>query len=62
MVDAFNVLDGDKARSVNRRWGDYRYQWDAHPEESEWRANDYYQEVTSIQTPRTVRLGAKFTF
>lgn len=62
MVDAFNVLDEDKATSVDTRWGDYLYQWDAHPEESEWRASGSYGEELSFQSPREIRLGAKLTF
>jgi hypothetical protein len=62
MVDVFNVFDSDKVTAVSRRWGDYRYQWDAHPEESEWRESSSYQTPLSIQTPRQIRLGAKFSF
>jgi hypothetical protein len=62
MVDVFNVFDSEKVTSVSTRWGDYRYQWDAHPEESEWRGSSSYETPLSIQTPRQIRLGAKFSF
>lgn len=62
MVDAFNVLDSDEVTLVQQRWGDYFYQWDAHPEESEWAPSSTYKDPISIQTPREVRLGAKLTF
>ena len=62
MVDVFNAFDSDKVTSLSTRWGDYRYQWDAHPEESEWRESSSYQSPLSIQTPRQIRLGAKFSF
>jgi hypothetical protein len=62
MVDVFNVFDSDKVTAVSTRWGDYRYQWDAHPEESEWRESSSFRTPLSIQTPRQIRLGAKLFF
>ncbi len=62
MVDVFNVFNDDAVTSVVTRWGDYRYQWDAHPEESEWRPNDAFATPTDIQSPRAVRVGARVRF
>ena len=61
-LDSFNVLNSDKTTSVSQRWGDYWYAYWNHPEESEWVGTDSFGSPTSIQQPRTVRLGAKFTF
>jgi len=61
-VDAFNVLDSDKATSVNSRWGWYEYDYTDHPGNSYWDPSSRYEEVTGIQTPREIRLGAKFSW
>jgi len=61
-VDVFNVFDSDEVTGVVQRWGDYLYQWDAHPEESEWRSSSSYKTPTAIQTPRQIRFGARFSF
>ena len=62
MVDAFNVLDDDRATAVDTRWGEYRYQWDNHPDGSQWRASSTFGEDLSFQSPREIRLGAKLSF
>ena len=61
-VDAFNVLDADEVTSVNRRWGWYVYDWEDHPGNSFWDPSSRFEEVQSIQSPRTVRIGAKFSW
>jgi len=61
-VDAFNVLDSDETTSVNRRWGWYVYDWEDHPGNSFWDPSFRYEEVLGIQTPREIRLGAKFSW
>jgi hypothetical protein len=61
-VDAFNVLDSDTVTSVSQRWGDYYYAYWNHPEESEWVPTSSYKTPTRIQTPRSIRFGARFSF
>lgn len=61
-VDAFNVLDSDKVTSVSQRWGDYDYDYEDHPEGSEWFERSGYKAPLSIQAPRTIRIGAKFSW
>lgn len=61
-VDAFNVLDSDKATSVNSRWGWYEYDYTDHPGNSYWDPSSRYEEVLDIQTPREIRIGAKFSW
>ncbi len=61
-VDAFNVLDSDTATDVNEQWGWYVYDYQDHPDSSFWDPNSRYQEVQGIQTPREIRLGAKFSW
>jgi hypothetical protein len=59
-VDAFNVLDSDKVTEVSERWGDYFYDWENHPDGSEWVGRSGYLAPLDIQNPRTIRIGAKF--
>jgi hypothetical protein len=61
-IDAFNVLDSDKATDLNERWGWYEYDWRNHPEDSRWVGSSRFQEVQGIQMPREVRIGAKFSW
>ena len=61
-VDVFNLLDGDEVTSVSQRWGDYDYDWQNHPEGSGWFERSGYKAPLDIQNPRTVRLGAKFSW
>jgi hypothetical protein len=61
-VDVFNLLDGDETTGVDTRWGRYDYDYADHPGNSEWVDSDTYQSVTAIQAPRSVRLGAKFSW
>ncbi len=61
-IDAFNTLNSEKVTSVTQRWGDYYYAYWNHPEESEWASSDSYETPTSIQQPRVIRIGAKFSF
>ena len=62
VVDVFNLLDSDEVTSVAQRWGDYDYDWTDHPGNSEFLSSSSYKTPISIQTPRRVRLGARFTF
>ncbi len=61
-VDVFNLLDGDETTGVDSRWGRYDYDYADHPGSSQWVASSTYQDVTAIQAPRSVRLGAKFSW
>jgi hypothetical protein len=60
-VDAFNVLDSDTVTSVSERWGDYWYDWQD-PSAGEWAESSTYLTPLAIQTPREIRLGAKFSW
>ena len=62
MADVFNLLDADAVTAVQARWGTYYYQWDAHPEESEWVGSSGYARELAIQNPREIRLGMRVTF
>jgi len=61
-VDAFNVLDGDKVTEVDDWWGYYDYDYTNHPEGSGWDERSAYGTPLDIQSPRTVRIGAKFSW
>jgi hypothetical protein len=63
-VDAFNVLDSDKVTSVSERWGDYYYDYidPTDPAYNEWVESSSYQDPLAIQTPREIRIGAKFSW
>lgn len=63
-VDAFNVLDSDTVTAVSERWGDYFYDWQdpADPTTNEWVQSSTYKTPLDIQTPREIRLGAKFSW
>ena len=63
-VDAFNVLDSDTVTEVSQRWGDYYYDYTdpGDPVTNEWVSSSSYQSPLSIQTPREIRLGAKFSW
>ncbi len=61
-VDAFNALDSEKVTSVSQRWGDYYYDYQDHPDGSEWAPTSSFGTPLSIQQPRVIRLGAKFSF
>ena len=61
-VDAFNLLDADEVTNVNEGWGWYVYDWEDHPGNSFWDPSSRFEEVEGIQSPRTVRIGAKFSW
>jgi hypothetical protein len=61
-VDAFNALDSDTVTSVNQQWGWYVYDYRDHPDGSFWDPNSRYLDPGSIQTPRQIRLGARFSW
>jgi hypothetical protein len=63
-VDAFNVLDSDTVTSVSERWGDYYYDYTdpSDPTTNEWVQSSTYGTPLDIQTPREIRLGAKFSW
>jgi len=61
-VDAFNVLDSDEVTNVNERWGWYVYDWTDHPGNSFWDPSSRFEEVEGIQSPREIRIGAKFSW
>jgi hypothetical protein len=61
-VDAFNVLDSDTITNVREQWGWYVYDYRDHPDGSFWDPSSRYQEPESIQSPREIRLGAKFSW
>jgi hypothetical protein len=60
-IDAFNVLDSDTVTEVSERWGTYFYDW-RDPAASEWVESSSYRTPLDIQTPREIRLGAKFSW
>ncbi|MCU0303848.1 MAG: TonB-dependent receptor [Thermoanaerobaculales bacterium] len=60
-VDAFNVLDSDTVTEVSERWGDYYYDY-LDPAAGEWVESSTYGTPLDIQTPREIRLGAKFSW
>ena len=61
-IDSFNTLNSAKVTSVSQRWGNYYYAYWNHPEESEWVQTSSFETPTSIQQPRVIRIGAKFSF
>jgi hypothetical protein len=63
-IDAFNVLDFDEVTSVSERWGDYDYDYidPTDPEYNGWFQSSTYKSPLAIQTPREIRLGAKFSW
>ena len=61
-VDAFNVLDSDTVTAVNQRWGWYTYEWETHPQDSDWDPSSTFEDPLDIQTPREIRIGAKFSW
>jgi hypothetical protein len=63
-IDAFNVLDSDTVTSVSERWGDYWYDYTdpTNPTTNEWVESSTYRTPLDIQTPREIRLGAKFSW
>ncbi len=63
-VDAFNVFDSDTVTAVSGRWGDYYYDYQdpSDPVSNEWVESSTYQTPLAIQTPREIRLGAKFSW
>lgn len=62
VIDAFNVFNDDAVTAVQQRWGTYRYQWDAHPEESYWQSSSAFGQPTDVVDPREVRVGVRFAF
>jgi hypothetical protein len=61
-IDTFNTLNSDKITDVSERWGTYYYEYTDHPAASEWVETSSYGTTTSIQEPRTIRVGARFSF
>lgn len=61
-IDAFNVLDSDTVTAVNERWGFYDYDYRDHPDGSGWAESSTYLSPLAIQTPREVRIGARFSW
>lgn len=61
-LDIFNLLNENTVLDMNEQWGRYYYQWDAHPEESEWVERSSYQNILLRERVREIRLGFKFTF
>jgi hypothetical protein len=62
MIDVFNLLNDDTVLEVSERWGTYYYQWDAHPEESEWDPSSSFGQPTDVEDGRAIRLGVKLSF
>ncbi len=62
ILDAFNLFNDDAVTGVQTRWGTYRYQWDAHPEESYWQSSSAFAQPTAIEDPREVRIGVRLSF
>jgi hypothetical protein len=61
-ADVFNVLDSDTVTAIDEQWGFYVYDWRDHPDGSFWDPSSTYLDPLSIQTPRQIRLGAKFSW
>jgi hypothetical protein len=61
-VDAFNLLDSDEVIDVNERWGWYVYDYTDHPGSSFWDPSSRFEEVEDIQSPREIRIGARFSW
>jgi len=63
-VDVFNVLDSDTVTAVSERWGDYYYDYTdpSDPVTNEWVESSTYGTPLAIQSPREIRLGAKFSW
>jgi hypothetical protein len=61
-ADAFNVLNSDTALSVDNNLGTYRYDYEDHPTGSTFQARSAYGTILSIERPREIRLGARFSF
>jgi hypothetical protein len=61
-VDAFNVLDSDTITNVREQWGWYVYDYQDHPGGSFWDPSSRFEEPESIQTPREIRIGARFSW
>jgi len=61
-ADAFNVLNSDTELSVDGNLGTYRYDYRDHPAKSTFQARSAYGTVLSIERPREIRLGARFSF
>ncbi|MEW6338175.1 MAG: carboxypeptidase regulatory-like domain-containing protein [Acidobacteriota bacterium] len=61
-LDAFNVFNEGTITDVNERWGDYRYDYEDHPDGSTWRPSSTFGETLSIERPRELRIGARFSF
>jgi hypothetical protein len=62
ILDVFNALNSDTVLEVSERWGTYYYEWDAHPEESEWVESSGYKAPLEVEQAREIRIGARFSF
>ncbi len=62
MIDVFNTFNSDTVTAVSERWGTYYYDWENHPEGSEWVPRSSYGSPLEIERPREIRLGAKLSF
>lgn len=62
-VDAFNVFNSDTVTSVNTTWGRYYYDYTVGPTTDGWDGpRSGYRNPLSIEAPRELRLGARFSF
>lgn len=60
-ADAFNLLNSDTVTAVDQRWGTINYNATA-PEKSTWSSRTAYGAPTAMESPRQIRLGARFSF
>ncbi len=60
--DVFNVFNSDTALSVDSNAGTYRYNYKNHPAGSTFQARSAYRNVLTVERPREIRLGARFSF
>lgn len=60
-ADAFNVFNSDTALSVDAYWGNYRYDF-RNPSRSTFQKRSAYGRTLTIERPREIRLGVRFSF
>ncbi|MDL2717739.1 MAG: TonB-dependent receptor [Acidobacteriota bacterium] len=60
-ADAFNVFNSSTVTSVDTNWGRYNYNYKK-PSASTFSGRAAYGAALAIETPREVRLGARFSF
>ncbi len=62
MFDVFNVLNSDTVVDVQERWGTYYYDYETHPDGSEWDQSSSFAAPLAVEDGREVRLGVRLSF